>query len=357
MVEQGKGASPISLESRGILMVGKTFLTLAIGACGGWLAAWLGLPSPWLLGTIGAVLLGLCARLPLAMPSFTTSLISLFLGISIASGIDAGLPEHLADWHSSLLLMLLMLVLLLAALFYFYQHRCHWSTNDALLSAIPGNLAVVMIFAAQERLDVRRIALVHSVRLFFLVTVLPLLFPLVDRPTSDTLIPAAAELAALAQVSLAAVTLGWLAKFIRIPAGMLIGALTGSLLVKFGFGVEYQIPGHWFRALLVVLGTATAIRMGGLDLTLLKNTLQGALGGLTLALVISGTFAWLLHYWLGIPLLQSVLAYMPGGIEIMVAIAFSASVDPVFVATHQLLRMLAMCFVLPLLYRFLKQAR
>ncbi|MBR9885798.1 MAG: AbrB family transcriptional regulator, partial [Oceanospirillales bacterium] len=45
------------------------------------------------------------------------------------------------------------------------------------------------------------------------------------------------------------------------------------------------------------------------------------------------------------------LAYMPGGIEVMVAIAFSTDVDPVFVATHQLIRVSLMCFALPVLFK------
>lgn len=132
---------------------------------------------------------------------------------------------------------------------------------------------------------------------------------------------------------------------------MLIGSMAAALVLKFCFGIQPHIPAEWFRAVLVVLGTATAVRMSGLDLALLQKTLKGAAGGLALALSICALFALLLHQLFGVPLLQAVLAYMPGGIEVMVAIAFSTDVDPVFVATHQLLRVLFMCFALPLLFR------
>jgi len=329
-------------------------MTIGIATVGASLALRVGLPSPWLLGAMLGVLLATAARLPVFMPSYTAALISLFLGISIASNIQSDLPQQLREWRGSLLLMLVMLALLLGVLYGFYRHRCAWSKSDALLSAIPGNLAIVMIFAAQAKLSASRIALVHSVRLFFLVTTLPLLFPIVDRASNTVTAEIAWAPLLLAVVSSAGC--GWLAQRCRVPAGMLIGALIATLLIKFGLGLDIHIPSEAFRWVLVVLGAATAVRMADLDMALLRATMKGALGGLVLAISISGGFALLLHFWFDLPLLQALLAYMPGGLEVMVAIAFSVGADPVFVATHQLARMLLMCFALPLLFMRLNPA-
>lgn len=330
----------------------KILWTLATGAAGGGAAHLMGLPSPWLLGAMLGVLIACALKLPVRMPKNTTSGIALFMGVSISTSIEADLPHHLSTWHTSILLMLLMLALLLGLLYLFYRQRCHWSRSDALLCAMPGNLAVVLIFAAQANLSVKRIALVHSVRLFVLVTVLPLLFPLTDRQTPVQTAPLA--LGELALVFLLALAGGWLLRTLRVPAGMLVGAMAGALLLKFGFGIQPAIPTEWFRAVLVVLGTTIAVRMSGLDLALLKKTLKGAAGGVALGVALCGLFALVLHLVLEVPLLQALLAYMPGGIEVMVAIAFSTDVDPVFVATHQLLRVLIMCFALPLLFRLVQ---
>ncbi|WP_432696054.1 AbrB family transcriptional regulator [Marinobacterium sp. YM272] len=328
--------------------------TLAVGLAGGWLATLLHLPSPWLLGAMLAVLLAIAAGVRVQMPDASTTLISLFLGVSIASGIDAGIVDHLRDWSATLILMIAMLGMLVLMLFSFYRYRCRWSSSDALLSSVPGNLAVVMLFAAQAGLSIRRIALVHSVRLFFLVTALPLAFP-ITQPADEALSQAQPDYLLLLLVFGCATAGGWCARRLRIPAGMLTGALFTTLALKFLLGLELHIPQHWFNGVLAVLGTAVAVRMAGLDLPLLRATLKGALGGLSLALVTCGCFALVLHFGFDIPLLQALLAYMPGGIEVMVAIAFSTDVDPVFVATHQLVRVLVMCFALPLMFKMVQR--
>lgn len=326
--------------------------TLTIGVAGGWLATLVHLPSPWLLGAMLSVLLAIAARVEVHMPAMTTSVISLFLGVSIASGIDADITTHLVDWSSTLLLMICMIAALVVMLFSFYRYRCRWSDSDALLSSVPGNLAVVMLFAVQAGLDVKRIALVHSVRLFFLVTALPLLFP-ITRRSDDSLAQLQPDYPLLLLVFVCAAAGGWGARRLRIPAGMLTGALFTTLAMKFLLGLNVHIPPQWFNGVLAVLGTAIAVRMAGLDLALLRNTFMGALGGLTLALLTCGCFALVLHFGFDVPLLQALLSYMPGGIEVMVAIAFSTDVDPVFVATHQLVRVLVMCFALPVLFRMI----
>lgn len=327
----------------------KTILwTLAVGAAGGVVASMIGLPSPWLLGAMLSVLATHVLRLPVHMPGKTTSLIALFMGVSIASSIELDFFDHLVEWRLAVLLLCVMLALLLGLLYLFYHRRCGWSRSDALLCSVPGNLAVVLIFASEAGLDPKRIALVHSVRLFFLVSALPLLFPIVDRPETD--MTADVAYLDLLIVFLLAAIAGWGASRLKVPAGILIGGMLAALVMKLGFGFELSIPPDWFRVVLVVLGTAIAVRMTKLDLALLKKTLKGATGGLALSLLICGAFSALLHFGFDVPLLQAVLAYMPGGLEVMIAIAFSTDVDPLFVATHQLLRVLIMCFALPVLF-------
>lgn len=333
----------------------KIFWTLATGFAGGWLASVLDLPSPWLLGAILGVLIAHGARVPVHMPGKTTSLIALFMGVSIASSIETDFFSHLQEWLPAVLLLSVMLAILMAVLYGFYHRRCGWSSSDALLSAVPGNLAVVLIFASEAGLDPKRIALVHSVRLFFLVSALPLLFPIVDRP--QTQVQLDIPYLDLLLVFIVSAAAGWLANRLKVPAGMLVGGMLGALVMKLVFGLQLSIPPDWFRVVLVVLGTAIAVRMTKLDLALLKKTLKGAAGGLALSLLICGAFSLVLHFGFDVPLLQALLAYMPGGLEVMIAIAFSTHVDPLFVATHQLLRVLIMCFALPALFSLLNRKR
>ncbi|WP_081849783.1 AbrB family transcriptional regulator [Marinobacterium lacunae] len=84
------------------------------------------------------VLLAIWVKVPVSMPSPTTTFISLFMGVSIASSVEADFFIHLKDWSLSIGLMVLMLGVLLAMLFGFYRYRCQWSSSDALLSSVWG---------------------------------------------------------------------------------------------------------------------------------------------------------------------------------------------------------------------------
>jgi hypothetical protein len=56
----------------------------------------------------------------------------------------------------------------------------------------------------------------------------------------------------------------------------------------------------------------------------------------------------------GFPFAQIWIAYAPGGVEGMAAMALSLHLDPVFVATHHIFRILALIGLLPILLRWLK---
>ncbi|RRJ84197.1 AbrB family transcriptional regulator [Aestuariirhabdus litorea] len=330
-------------------------VTLATGVAGGALAQLLGLPSGWLLGPLFLVLAGVIGGLPLQMPSATAPLIGLLLGISIASSINHRLLEQLPHWGISLALMLLMLACLMSILYLYYRRRCLWRREDALLSAIPGNLAIIMMFALESGLRAERIAFVHSVRLIFLVSCLPLIFPL--QPVATTGLEANIPSLTLLVTLVAAFLCGRLAAKLRAPAPMLVGGLLATLLARFGLGWEVSIPPLLFTFILLLLGTSLGARLAGIDLKAMIPVLGNALVGLVVTLCITTLFALLLSTLLGVPLLQALLAYAPGGIEVMIAIALSLDVDATFVAGHQITRMLLMSALLPLMLAWAQRYR
>ncbi|MDH3741291.1 MAG: AbrB family transcriptional regulator, partial [Hyphomicrobiales bacterium] len=49
----------------------------------------------------------------------------------------------------------------------------------------------------------------------------------------------------------------------------------------------------------------------------------------------------------GLPLLATLLAFAPGGLEVMTILAFALGVNPAFVATHQLVRFVSLNLSMP----------
>ncbi|NVK41142.1 MAG: AbrB family transcriptional regulator [Oceanospirillaceae bacterium] len=329
--------------------------TLLVGILGALAAQWLSVPSAWLLGPVICVTLAALLGLPVGMPKATTSAVSLFLGISVALNLDAGLLQQLGHWKLSVLLLCLMLALLLTLLFRYYSRQPGWQRIEALFCSVPGNLAIMLSLAADTTADLRRVALVHSIRVCFLVTLLPLFFPIAERRLSI----AAVQIAhpeRLLLVLLLGLAIGTLLSRLRLPAAMLFGGFAAALTVKQVLGWEHGLPDGLMIGLLIVLGSAIGARFNAVRLSQVLPELWAALGGLMITLLICGVFAGGLWYFLGVSWIQAMLAYAPGGIEVMIAIAMNQQVDAVFVASHQILRMIAMSLLIPLLLRRLQKA-
>ncbi len=60
---------------------------------------------------------------------------------------------------------------------------------------------------------------------------------------------------------------------------------------------------------------------------------------------------------LGIPFGQVFVAFAPGGVEAMAAMALALGYDPAYVATHHLFRIILLFFLLPVGVKILKKIR
>jgi membrane AbrB-like protein len=328
--------------------------TVIIGCIGAWVAHFLGLPSSWLVGALIAVVVSGVMGIKVAMPKSTTTMISLFLGISVAQNISSDLVNELSHWGRSAALLCLMMAALLLVMYRYYKRLPGWQREEAMFCSVPGNLAIIMSMAPETGANVRRIALVHSVRLLFLVFLVPMFLPLAERElTLEGLYLEHPE--QMVATFVLAIALGWLFKRCKVPAAMLVGGLVSTIVLRELLGWDWKLPSVFLLALLVFLGCATGSRFDGIKLADVLPELKAAAGGLVITLVISAVFAVILHYWTGVSWTQALLAYAPGGMEVMIAIAMNQNVDPLFVATHQMFRMLTMSLMIPILLFHLKK--
>jgi uncharacterized membrane protein AbrB (regulator of aidB expression) len=64
-------------------------------------------------------------------------------------------------------------------------------------------------------------------------------------------------------------------------------------------------------------------------------------------MVVSAAIAWAGSMLLGLPFGQLWLAYAPGGVEAMAAMALALHLDPAFVGAHHVLRILGLNLITP----------
>ena len=325
-------------------------VTLAVGAVGGTLFGLAGLPAGWLTGAMVAVAIAAVAgtevEIPVGLRNVAFVVVGSFLGTSVSPQLVSELPR----WPISLAVLIANLFVLQWAAQTFLHRICRWDRQTAYFAAIPGLLSYVIALALPTRADTARIAVSQTIRVFLLVVFLPKAVSLISTAAPAAAAPAA-TLAGIA-VTLAGGTVGGVVfSFLRIPAAPLLGALLvsgvlhGTGLVSGGLAQPLMVAAY------IVLGSLVGSRFAGTTVTMLWSMAGASLGAFAVTMGVA-VFGALVAAWLtDQPISQMILAFAPGGIDVMTIMAFALNLDAAFVAAHQLARFLMIAVYAPLLMK------
>lgn len=319
---------------------------------GGALAYWLGFPASWLVGSTIAVALVALTPLEPGIPAPLRNLAFAVIGASLGSGVDADTLDQASKWSVSLAMMLIGIPVMMAATYQYLRRVVGYDSGTALLSASPGGLSATMAMAAQGYGDIQRIALIQCFRLLFLTAALPhLIAPLMPASTS---LPAAdpdMALPVLALVLVAALLLGWLADRARVPAAFVISGVLVSAIVH-ASGIVSGGIANWIMApVFIVIGGIVGSRFVGFGIRDIVAGFRHGLVFVVIAGIVSGLFAVVAANLAGLPLGQVWVAFAPGGLEVMAAMALAFDFDPAFVAFHHLVRIICLALFVPIVVR------
>jgi len=321
--------------------------TLAIAAAGGALAAALSLPAPWLIGAVATVTGAAALRRPVVVPDPPRNLAFVVLGISMGSGVT---PETIAlarHWPASLLALLVCIALVMWCAVVFLTRSKGWDRGTALLASSPGALSGALALAIEGYGDIKRVSILQSTRLLSLTAILPLLVDAAAMARSATIVRTVLSWPSALAIIIAGVAIGALFDRLRVPAAFLIG----GMLLSAGLHLAGLVTGGPPREILVpaflVTGAAVGARFAGTRLADVWDNAGPAAAVVLMGAGISGVIAWLVAYWLALPFGQVWVAYAPGGVEAMAAMALSLGFEPAFVGAHHVLRILVISLLLP----------
>jgi hypothetical protein len=314
--------------------------TLVIGAAGGLLFLWAELPGGLISGAMAAVAIAALAGRPLAIPAVLTQSVLVLLGISLGSLMSQQLLQHMSSYP-------LTIGLLALATFCstfgssFYLQRVHgWDQTSALLAGSPGALSQITILAAEKGADVAAIAVVQTIRVIILTAALPLVLALTGvthatPPPLPTTVASPLGLAALIGGSiLAALLLRW----VKFPASWMFGAMLASSLLHGAGMVDGGLP-PWLRSVaLVGIGAVIGTRFARMKISTLLSHVNAGLGSFVIAILISAIFVGVIAVTTHVRLSDVVVAFAPGAMDAMLALALTLHIDPIFVGAHHLSR-------------------
>lgn len=327
-------------------------LTCLVGTAGGLAFSLLGLPAAWLSGAMVLVAAAAFAGMPTGFPDKLRDGLFVLLGIFMGSGVDPEIVGRVADWPWSMLGLALTVTAIVVATFTFLSRVAGWDSESAFFGSIPGALSAVLALAVDRNADVARIATSQSIRLLVLVVLLPLAISATasgaHEPVSPESLPPFSDMILLVGICSAA---SFLAARARIPGGWMTGAFLASAILNASGAIQVALPQWLMVPAYIGLGCLIGVRFGATSAGLLLSLIRDSIGAVTIGLLIS-TMAALAGAWLlDLPFGQLLLAYAPGGLEVMTLLAFMLDLDPAFVATHQIVRFICMIFLLPFAIR------
>ena len=326
-----------------------TLETLVLGAAGGLLFLWANLPGGLISGAMAAVGIAALAGRPLHMPPILTQTVLVLLGITLGSLVSRQLIQHMSAYPLTIGLLALATFCMTFGSSFYLQRMHGWDPTSALLAASPGALSQITVLAAEKGADVPAIAVVQTMRVIILTAALPLVLALTGiapsaPPVFASVVAAPLELAALIAAAIAVALLLRLAKF---PASWMFGAMIASSVLHGTALIEGGLP-PWMRGVaLIGIGAVIGTRFSRIKKSTLLSHVNAGLGSFAVAIIISAIFVAVILLTTNVRFADVVVAFAPGAMDAMLALALTLHIDPIFVGAHHLSRFVFVSITTP----------
>lgn len=327
--------------------------TLFIAATGGMTAGALGVPAGHLLGAFLAVLVAALSGLPTRIPPRLIDCAFVSVGLILGSSVTPELLSQVSSWPITMAFLCASALAAQIGVQFFLSRVAGWDEKTAFFAAFPGALSYVVAMAARTDADFRKVVVAQSLRVLLIMTTVPALLIGFHgtRPVVAANHPMPWDV--FVAVALIGAGVGLLLNRARFPGGLMIGALIASAALHGGGIVVGSVPQPVVMAAFILLGGYTGSRFAGTTVRALAAMALPATGAFIVGVVLSMAFALMAWATTGTPLEQLILAFMPGGMEIMVLLAFAFNLDPAYVGAHQLARFMLIAFGAPALVRLM----
>lgn len=331
-------------------------LPFAIGAGGVWLFMRLGLPLPWFLGAMAAVMVATFARLPIERAGFIALPLRTLIGFTVGTSFTPALLDRIGGMAGSLIVMVPLTYAIVHFGLWFFQRYAGFDRPTAFFAAVPGGLNDMVLMAGDAGAQERSVTLAHVTRIFVVICTLPFF---IQYGLGYEIARASVTRMRLAQlgmpdaVTILAIAAGgyWLAKRLRIAGAPVIGPMVLSALAHITGLTQAKMPVEIMNIAQLGLGVLLGCRFQGITVKELTTTVAASAVFSLLILLLSAAVAAVVHKTLGIPMLSVLLAYAPGGQTELLLIALVLGLDAPYVALHHLMRLFAVIIGAQIVFR------
>ena len=335
----------------------KSYKAIIIGLIGGYTGTIIGLPLPWLLGSLGLNLCFAFTKFKIEFPTKLLNPVFLIVGIILGGTLNVSLLYKIHLWIFSSIAMIFCTVISTILAGYYFFKICKFSKLISVLAALPGAFvpisAALLEFGKNER-D-KKVLIPQATRVIFIVSFVPLFF-INNLGFSKiagynfTNVYDHKYLLEMLLLLIVCFLFSNLLKKFNIPSPALIGAMALSGLFYTFEIIDARFPDTFINIAFVFLGTALGTRLNGLKLKELFYFIFHGLIVSAILVTIAMTTAYFLTF-AGFDFIPTFLSFAPGGIHEMVVISVAYKIDPIFVSYHHFLRIFLIVIFLPILLK------
>ena len=352
-----------SLKNRGIRLTSlyAIFRLIGIGLVGGLSADYLGLPMPFLLGSLlasaGFTLFfanprGITLTFPEPMRRIFVAMIGVMIGSSFSPTVMTQLP---ALWVS-LVATVPFVLLCHGAGYFIFRHIGKYNSKTAFYSAMPGGLIESVLLGEKAGCDQRILTAQQFTRILLVVVSVPILFSLylgeaVGSAAGMSFAGETYDLWDIVIIFMLALIGLKLGLALRLPAAQMIGPLILSAMIH-GSGIHHVDNPFWLLNLAqIIVGCGLGLKFNNLKPTLLLRVFGIGILAVATMLSIGWVFASALMHLVPMAKDSLFISFAPGGVSEMGLIALSLNASPVLVATHHLARIVVTILLTSLIIR------
>jgi len=182
-----------------------------------------------------------------------------------------------------------------------------------------------------------------------LTAALPLLLTLtgIAPPSSPIAAFTVASPLELAGLIAAALAVAMLLRLLKFPASWMFGAMIASSMLHGAGLVEGGLPPSVRAVALVGIGSLIGARFARMKVKTLLSHVGAALGSFAIAIAISAVFVAMIALTTHVRFADIVVAFAPGAMDAMLALALTLHIDPIFVGAHHLSRFVFVTISMP----------
>lgn len=325
-----------------------TARTLLVGFAGAVIAWAIGFPLAFLAGPALAVSVASLMGMRAGIDHRLRETGFLLVGLSIGALVTPASLMAMARWPIAFALLAILTLLTPLAGRALLVRLFRFDRDEAYLAAAPGHLSMVVALAESLNLSLTRPVILASIRLLALTLLVPVIARLAGVAVGPGL-PVADLSTSWSHVALQillALILGIGFMRLRLPAPLLLSAMLVGAVGHLTGLVHGALPGWVSQSVLVIMGSLIGSRFSGTNLRQLIRDFGAGIVALSISVGLALVFAVLAAWAAGLPLIDVMIGFAPGGLETMLVVGAAVGADPGFVAAAHVARLIMLAAIL-----------